>query len=98
MDHYMTNDEWQTFNHDTKKFKSLGNSRYYCYCGHSVIINPPEERVLCTHCGYWVYKDKRKQNRNVKKIQLEEQKKLEKKKVEYFRKRLRSYINENTIK
>ena len=60
MDHFMTNDEWRTFKHDNKKFKSLSKSRYYCYCGHSVIINPPEERTLCKWCGHWVYRDKNK--------------------------------------
>lgn len=60
MDHSMTHEEWRTFNHDKKKFKSLAENRYYCYCGHSVVINPKETRVLCTYCGHWVYKDKQK--------------------------------------
>lgn len=59
MDHFMSVGEWRTFKHDNKKFKSLAKNRFYCYCGHSVIINPPETRGLCTHCGHWVYKDKR---------------------------------------
>ena len=36
MDHSMTHEEWRTFNHDKKKFKSLAENRYYCYCGHWV--------------------------------------------------------------
>lgn len=24
-------------------------------CGHSIL--PIKERILCTHCGYWVYKN-----------------------------------------
>lgn len=56
----MTREEWATFKNDNKRFKSLASSRYYCYCGHSVIINPKETRVLCTHCGHWVYKDKQR--------------------------------------
>lgn len=60
MDYKMTPDEWKTFNKDLKRFKSIARNRYYCYCGHSVVINPTETRVLCTHCGHWVYKDKQK--------------------------------------
>lgn len=60
MDHSMTRDEWRTFKYDEKKFDSLAENRYYCYCGHSVVINPKETRVLCTYCGHWVYKDKQK--------------------------------------
>ena len=49
-----------TWKEDLRRFKSLSECRYYCYCGHSVIINPKETRVLCTYCGHWVYKDKQK--------------------------------------
>ncbi len=59
MDHSMSRKEWVMFKTDAKRFKSLSNNRYYCYCGHSVVINPPETRTLCTHCGHWVYKDKK---------------------------------------
>ena len=58
MDYKMTPDEWKTFYKDQKKFKALAQNRYYCYCGHSVVINPREKRVMCRHCGHWVYKDK----------------------------------------
>lgn len=60
MDHKMTNQEWSIFKKDQKRFNSLSSNRYYCYCGHSVLINPPETRTLCTHCGHWVYKDKQR--------------------------------------
>lgn len=59
-DHSMTKNEWIMFNHDKKRFQSLEKSRFYCYCGHSVTINPPKDRVICTHCGHWVYRDKQK--------------------------------------
>ena len=84
MDHFMTHDEWRTFNKDEKKFKSLANARYYCYCGHSVIINKNEIRTFCTHCGHWVYKDKRKQRKNIELIKKEE-----------FRNKVRGVINGN---
>ena len=89
MDHSMTHEEWRTFNHDKKKFKSLAENRYYCYCGHSVVINPKETRVLCTHCGHSVV------------INPKETRVLcthcghwvYKDKQKYFKERLRGYIN-----
>lgn len=59
MDHTMTPEEWQTFNHDKKAFKVYSNNRYYCNCGHSVVIFPKENKILCTHCGHWVFKNKK---------------------------------------
>lgn len=37
--------------------------RVYCSCGHSMIIFPFEHRnkKLCTHCGRYVYKDKKEE-------------------------------------
>lgn len=94
-DYKMTSNEWQMFNHQVKLDKYRELNRYYCYCGHSVVILPKGSRVFCRHCGHWVYKDKKKQNANIKKIQLEEQKKLEEKKLKYFKERLRGYIDGN---
>ncbi len=35
--------------------------KIYCKCGHSIVIYPFEKRKkkLCTHCGYYVYANKR---------------------------------------
>ena len=37
--------------------------KYYCKCGHHVVIYPFEhiERKLCDWCGYYVYTDPKKQ-------------------------------------
>lgn len=81
MDYKMNSGEWMIFNKDKKRFKSLAKNRYYCYCGHSLIINPTEERTFCTHCGHWVYRDKKKQRNNIERIKKEE-----------FRKKIREKI------
>jgi len=91
----MTPNEWLNFNLQKKKDKIYEDNRYYCYCGHSVVIMPKSQRTFCRHCGHWVYKDKRKQNANIKKIQLEEAEKLEQKKKDYFKERIRGYIDGN---
>ena len=99
-DYKMTPNEWLNFNHQKKIDRVYEENRYYCFCGHSVVILPRSTRTFCRHCGHWVFKDKKKQNENIKKIQLEEQKKLEEKKTKYFKERLRGYIdgNKSTIK
>ena len=86
-DHFMTKDEWEMFNHDKRMFKWYAKNRYYCYCGHSVYIKPDEQRMLCSWCGHWVYRNKRKQNKNIEKIKKEE-----------FRNNLRRVIDEDSIK
>lgn len=88
----MTSNEWMMFNHQKKLDKIIEDNRYYCYCGHSVKILPKENRVLCSYCGHWVYKDKRKQAQNIRKIIKEEKEMLEKKKMEYFKERMRGYL------
>lgn len=71
-DHKMTQAEWQLFNHLKKLDRTIEQNRYYCYCGHSVAILPKEERIFCTHCGHWVYKDEEKQRKNIEQIKKEE--------------------------
>lgn len=71
-EHKMTSYEWQLFNHQKKIDKFWERQRHYCYCGHSVAILPKEERTFCTHCGHWVYKDIRKQRKNIQRIKMEE--------------------------
>lgn len=42
-----------------KMFNTDNEHKVYCEnCGHSVIFyNKKTERLICTHCGYWIYKD-----------------------------------------
>lgn len=91
-DHKMTAAEWQYFNHQKKLDKVIEKNRYYCYCGHSVTILPKESRVFCTHCGHWIYKDKRKQKENIKRIEKENQEKLARIKREKFKNQLKEII------
>lgn len=91
-DHEMTKGEWERFKYQIKLDKIIEYNRYYCYCGHSVTILPKESRVFCTHCGHWVYKDKRKQNQNIKRIKKENQEKLARIKREQFKEQLKENI------
>lgn len=88
-DHKMTKDEWISFNLQKKIDNAYELYRYYCHCGHSVQILPKSSRTRCSHCGHWVYKDKKKQDENIKKIKMEE-----------FRNKLKKEVDkiENSIK
>lgn len=50
----------------TNKEKLLRNKRkykYYCKCGHHVIIYPFEKKKkkICSWCGYYVYANKKEE-------------------------------------
>lgn len=32
--------------------------KVYCKCGHSILIKPRIDRVICHHCGNYVYRTK----------------------------------------
>lgn len=89
-DHYMSQSEWQMFNHDKKIFKEIEQNKYYCKCSHSVVITPKQERAFCTHCKRWVYKDSEKQKEYDLKVEQEE------KRLKYyqFRKEMRKRLND----
>ena len=48
-----------TFRNDTKKFKSITDGTKYCSnCGHSILFQKQTKRLICSHCGKWVYNNK----------------------------------------
>ena len=68
-DHSMNSNEWKIFNRDKKLFNQMQQNRYYCKCGHSVLITNKQEKAFCDWCKHWVYKDKDKQLEYDKKAQ-----------------------------
>lgn len=44
-----------SYEKDTLLFKSLGAYKVKCKCSHVVILTNVD-RVICSHCGNWVYK------------------------------------------
>lgn len=55
----MTSNEWMLFNYEKKRIQPFVQNRYYCKCGHSVVILPREKKVLCSYCGHWVFKNEK---------------------------------------
>ena len=72
-DHKMNRAEWLQFKHDNKLFKTIAQNRFYCICGHSVLITPSQEKALCSHCNRWIYRDRKMQKLYEEKIKLEEE-------------------------
>lgn len=62
----------RNFKEQDKLFQEYSKYRYYCSCGHTVLIFPMEkrEKKLCSHCGKYVYKDKEKQKKYNFKIKM----------------------------
>lgn len=89
----MTKNEWQMFNHQKKLDKVIEQNRFYCYCGHSVRILPSEERVFCNYCGHWIYRNKKRQNANCKRIKKEYEEKLARIKRDKFKEEIKERLN-----
>ena len=41
---------------EKKRYEIIREHSKYCKCGHTVILYNVD-RVLCSWCGHWVYKD-----------------------------------------
>lgn len=42
-----------------RKFKEITESRRYCKCGHSILFQKQTKKVLCSHCGEFVFNTKK---------------------------------------
>lgn len=64
-----------TFRTDSKTFKDITERTKYCgHCGHSILFQKKTKRIICDHCGYWVYNNK---NDEFKDKLLQKKKRLE---------------------
>lgn len=44
---------------DTKRFESFFGCNYKCPCGHTVTMTSKVDKVICSHCGNYVFKNKK---------------------------------------
>ena len=53
------------FKDQKKLMEEASKYKYYCKCGHTVVIYPFEkrERKICSWCGQYVYTDPEEQKR-----------------------------------
>ena len=49
----------KNFDDDTKMFNSISENTKKCKCGHSVVINKGVEKVLCSWCNHYVFRNKK---------------------------------------
>lgn len=42
-----------------KVINERSSHRYYCKCGHTVIIRPCETKILCHWCNRYVFKNEK---------------------------------------
>lgn len=44
------------YNIDKKIWDERAKNTKYCKrCGHSIVFKYKTKRIICSHCGYWVY-------------------------------------------
>ena len=42
-----------------KLYNRLQDHKVKCTCSHTLNLPYKNDRVCCTHCGHWVYKDEK---------------------------------------
>lgn len=52
---YFTKGGTMTFKEESRLFRELSKFRVRCKCSHSVYIGRMD-RMMCSHCGEWVYR------------------------------------------
>lgn len=58
-EYQMTSDEWAIFNNDKKSFRFFADNRMYCKCGHSIMMRKDKDKIICSWCGHWIFKNKK---------------------------------------
>lgn len=54
----MSQHEWVMFKQEQIMATKMQKYRYYCKCGHSVVILPRDDKTFCNWCGSYVFKNK----------------------------------------
>lgn len=45
------------YEEDTRKFESIAGYKVKCKCSHTIVM-AKVDRLICNHCGRWVYRNK----------------------------------------
>ena len=60
---------------DTKMLDEINKATYKCQCGHSVLFYYRETKKICSHCGYYCFKDDKERFRYRLKEKINKKKK-----------------------
>ena len=50
---------FKTFKQIEKEHNVFQDYVIKCPCSHTMIFTSMKDRILCSYCGHWVYKDKK---------------------------------------
>ena len=53
------NNRYKTFKQIEKEDKAFSDYKVKCKCSHVIIMTSVKDRVMCDHCGHYVYRDKK---------------------------------------
>lgn len=49
----------RSYNDDTKLFKLYTDNTVKCKCGHTVVMRPSTEKVICSWCKNYIFREKK---------------------------------------
>ena len=56
LEYHQTKKQKVMIEREKRASKMFSKCIVYCKCGHSVVIKPIVDRILCSYCGYWIYR------------------------------------------
>lgn len=59
MNKVRTRNKYKTFREIEKEDRIFGNYKVKCKCSHVVLFTRGKDRIICSHCGNYIYKDKK---------------------------------------
>ena len=48
-----------SYREDTQLMNVLATFKVKCECGHTMVFVTNREKIICTHCGKYVYRNKK---------------------------------------
>ena len=60
-----SDNRYKTLKQLHKEDDVFSNYKVKCKCSHVIIISNDRDKVLCSHCGYYVYRDKKEEFKNI---------------------------------
>lgn len=59
IDHYTSGKQFKTFKEIEREHDKFQDYMIKCKCGHSILFFAHKDRIICTNCRNYVYKNKK---------------------------------------